>query len=80
MWGFIGRKVCLLIPQVHEKEALASLESWLAMWFLGRSTTMGSYAPKNQKRVLTEAQNWEKLPWKNEETCCFSNPALLIVP
>lgn len=37
MWGFIGRKVCLLIPQVHEKEALASLESWLAMWFLGRS-------------------------------------------
>lgn len=40
VWDFIGCKLCLLIPQAHEQEALASLESFLAKWFLGRSTTV----------------------------------------
>lgn len=32
-----GHELCLLILQVHEQEALAFLESFLAKQFLGRS-------------------------------------------
>ena len=53
VWGFIGHKLCLLISQAHEQEALASLESFLAKCFLGKSTTVFKCSEKSK-----EAVNW----------------------
>ena len=53
VWGFIGHKLCWLIPQTHEQEALASLESFLAKSFLGKSSTVFKCSKKSK-----EAVNW----------------------
>ena len=51
VWGFIGHKLCLLISQAHEQEALASLESFLAKCFLGKSTTVFKCSEKSKEAV-----------------------------
>lgn len=76
VWGFIGHKLCLLIPQAHEQEALASWKaSWLSAFWANQLLFLNP--PKNQKRVLTEAHNWKELPWQCQDSLLLINVNLI---